>query len=171
MAEKRTGVITKKGKPLTLLGPEIRVGDKAPDFTVLNNDFEPVKLSDFKGKVKIISVVPSIDTSVCAFQTRRFNIEANKFPQVEILTISVDLPYALERYCDGEGIDKVTTLSDHRDLSFGLKYGFLIDETRLLARGIIIIDKDDIVRYIQYVPEITNHPDYDKALEVLKTLV
>jgi len=171
MVEKRKNVITMQGKPLTLLGKPINVGDNAPEFTVFNNDLKPVKLSDFQGKIKIISVVPSIDTSVCAFQTRRFNVEANNFPEVEILTISVDLPFALNRYCAAEGIDKVATLSDYKDLSFGLNYGFVIEELRLLSRGIIIVDKDDTVRYVEYVSEVTNHPDYDKALEMIKSLV
>ena len=149
----------------------IKVGDKAPEFTVcLANNLSPVKLSDYKGKVRIISSVPSVDTGVCAAQTRRFNLEAAKLNDVVILTISADLPFALGRFCAAEGIDKVVTLSDHKETDFGIKYGFLIDELRLLARGIVVVDKYDIVRYVEYVSEVTNHPDYDKALAAAAAL-
>ena len=158
------------GNPITLVGDEIKVGEKARDFTVLDNELNPVSLADAKGKNVIISVVPSIDTSVCASQTRRFNEEAVNFKDTVVYTISVDLPFALGRFCGAEGIDNVITLSDHRDLDFALKYGFLIKEHRLLERGIVIIDKTNTVRYVEYVPEVTNHPDYQKALAVLEEL-
>lgn len=168
--EKHQGVITFGGNPLTLVGSIVKVGDTAKDFTVLANDLKPHKLSDYNGKVRILSIVPSIDTGVCASQTRHFNVDAAKLENVVILTISCDLPFALGRFCGAEGIDKVITLSDHKDTDFGLKYGFLIDELRLLSRGIVIIDKDGIVKYVEYVKEVTTHPNYDKALEVAKSL-
>lgn len=169
--EKRTGIITMGGNPMTLLGKEIKIGDKAPDFTVLTNDLSNFSLKDVEGKVKIISVVPSVDTGVCELQTTTFNEEAAKLEDVVILTISVDLPFAQKRFCSAKGIDKVITLSDHKDLSFGLNYGFAIEELRLLARGIVILDKENIVRYVEYVNEVTNHPNYDKAVEEAKKLL
>lgn len=169
--EKRTGIITMGGNPMTLLGKEIKIGDKAPDFTVLTNDLSKFSLKDVEGKVKIISIVPSVDTGVCELQTTTFNEEAAKLEDVVILTISVDLPFAQKRFCSAKGIDKVITLSDHKDLSFGLNYGFAIEELRLLARGIVILDKENIVRYVEYVNEVTNHPNYDKAVEEVKKLL
>jgi thiol peroxidase len=168
--EKRKGVMTLGGNPVTLIGKEIKVGDKAPSFTVLDNGSKPVTLEDAKGKKLIISVVPSVDTPVCSAQTRRFNEEAAKMDGVEIYTISVDLPFALARYCAAEGIDKVKTLSDHKDLSFGEAYGFVIEEARLLGRGIVIVDEEGIVRYVEYVKEVSNYPDYDKALVAVNSL-
>lgn len=169
--EKRKGIVTMGGNPMTLLGDEIKVGMKAPDFIVIDNEMKEVSLKNGNGKVRIFSVVPSIDTGVCSFQTRRFNEEAAKLPEVEIWTISVDLPFAQGRYCDAEGIDKVSLLSDHRLLSFGQNYGFAMEEVRLLSRGIVIIDKDDMVKYVEYVGEVTDHPDYDKALEEVRKLL
>ncbi len=168
--EKHTGMITFGGNPLTLVGELVKVGDKAKDFTVLANDLKPHTLSEYDGKIRIISVVPSVDTGICAAQTRRFNVEAAKLENVVILTISCDLPFALGRFCAAEGIDKVITLSDHKETDFGLKYGFLIDELRILARGIVVIDKAGTVRYVEYVKEVGTHPDYDKALEAAKNL-
>ncbi|HQJ60398.1 MAG TPA: thiol peroxidase [bacterium] len=149
------------GNPFILAGNEIKVGAKAPDFYALNSKLQSVKLSDFDGKVRIISVFPSIDTSVCAAQTRRFNVEAANLGDVQILTVSCDLPFALGRFCAAEGIDKEITLSDHKELDFGLKYGFAIDELRLLSRGVVVVDKDGVVKHVQYVLEITEEPDYD----------
>ncbi|WP_262428200.1 thiol peroxidase [Paratissierella segnis] len=171
MIEKRANIITMKGNPMTLLGPEIKIGDKAPDFTVLTGDLKPYTLKDAGDKIKIISVVPSLDTGVCELQTIRFNEEAADLDNVVILTISVDLPYAQKRFCSSNNIDKVITLSDHKDLSFGLNYGFVIEELRLLSRGIIVLDKDNTVRYVEYVKEVSNHPDYDKALEETRKLL
>ena len=165
---KRTGIITSGGNPLTLLGNEIKVGDKAPDFTVLDHSLQPVKLSDAKGRKVVISVAPSIDTSVCAAQTRHFNQEAAKLDNVDIYCISVDLPFALGRFCAAEGIEAVKTLSDHKDLNFGEQYGFVIEELRLLARGIVVVNEEGVVDYVQYVPEVSNEPDYDAALAALK---
>ncbi|WP_096436121.1 thiol peroxidase [Alteribacter populi] len=161
--------VTFKEKPVTLMGNQVSVGDSAPDFTVLANDLSEVKLSDSKGKVRLISVVPSIDTGVCEQQTRRFNEEAAKLDNVEILTISVDLPFAQKRWCAAEGIDNLQVLSDHRDLSFGNNYAVAIEELRLLSRSIFVIDSNDKVTYVEYVSEVTNHPDYDAALEAAKS--
>ena len=169
--EKRIGVVTFAGNGLTLLGQEIKIGDKAPEFTVLAKDLKPVSLSEFEGKVKIISVFPSIDTGVCAYQTRKFNEEASALEGIQIISLSVDLPFALDRFCAAEGIDKNITLSDHKELDFGIKYGFVIEELRLLSRGIVVIDKNNIVRYVEYVKEITQHPDYSAAIEAAKKLV
>jgi len=169
--KRNEGIITFGGNPLTLNGEMIKVGDIAPEFTVIASDLTPHSLSEYQGKVRIISVVPSVDTGVCAAQTRRFNVEAAKLGDVVILTISNDLPFALGRFCAAEGIDKVVTLSDHRTSDFGLKYGFLIEELRLLARGIVIIDKEGIVQYVEFVKEATNHPDYDAAIAGATKLV
>lgn len=163
--------ITFAGNPVTILGNEIKIGDKAPDFTLTNSKLEPIKLSDFGDKIKILVVYPSIDTGVCAAQNRRFNVEANNLEDVVVLSISVDLPFAQSRFCGAEGLDKIITLSDHKDLDFGEKYGFVIEELRLLTRGTVIIDKDNTVKYVEYVPEITSDPDYDKALEVARSLI
>jgi thioredoxin-dependent peroxiredoxin len=168
--EKHQGIITFGGNPLTLLGTMVKEGEQAKDFTVLAKDLKPHKLSDYDGKIRIISVVPSVDTGVCAAQTRRFNVEAAKLEDVIILTVSCDLPFALGRFCAAEGIDKVITLSDHKETDFGLKYGFLIEELRLLSRGIVVVDKSGIIRYIEYVKEVTTHPDYDKVLDVISQL-
>lgn len=171
LPQERTGVITFKGNTVTLLGPEIKVGQKAPDFVVLANDLSEVTLADTKGKVRLISVVPSLDTGVCDRQTRRFNEEATRFPSVEVLTISMDLPFAQARWCGNAGVDRVTTLSDHRDASFGLAYGLLIKELRLLARAVLVVDADDIVRYVQIVPEVGTDPDYEGALQALAEVI
>lgn len=166
--EKRTNIVKFAGNALTLLGKEIKVGDTAPDFTALTADLSPMSLHDTKGKVRVISVVPSIDTPVCDMQTRWFNEDAAKINGLMVLSISVDLPFALQKYCAAKNIDNVKTLSDHKDLDFGFKYGFVIEELRLLSRGVIVIDKEDIVRYVQYVPNIEEQPDYGKAMEVVK---
>ncbi|WP_337019597.1 thiol peroxidase [Oceanobacillus massiliensis] len=160
--------VTFKQEPVTLVGPEIKVGDMAPDFTVLSNDLKEVKLSDYSGKVKLISVVPSIDTGVCSEQTRRFNEEANKLDNVYVLTISMDLPFAQGRWCAANGIEKVDTLSDHRDADFGEKYGTLMKELRLLARSVFVVNSKDEVSYVEYVSEGTTHPDYEAALKAAK---
>jgi len=160
------------GNPVALLGNSVIVGGKAPEFTVIDNGLKPVKLSDFKGKVKLISIFPSIDTSVCSIQNHKFNSEAGAYgDKVAFLAISIDLPFALKRFCGAEGINNLQTLSDHRDADFGNKYGFLIKDLRLLARGVVVIDKDDIIRYIEVVPNVGHEPNYDNALKVLKTLV
>lgn len=157
--------------PITLVGNEVKVGDKAPDFTVLANDSSPVSLSNSQGKIRLISVVPSIDTGVCDAQTRRFNEAAAELGKdVVILTISVDLQFAQKRWCGANGIESVQTLSDHRDLSFGDAYGVHIKEKRLLTRAIFVVDKDGQVTYVEYVPEATNHPNYEAAIAAVKAL-
>lgn len=167
----RPRAVTFAGNPVTLLGPEIKAGDPAPDFTVLANDLSPVTLADSRGSVRLISVVPSLDTGVCDAQTRRFNEEADRLPGVKILTVSVDLPFAQRRWCGAAGIENLQTVSDHRDLSFGLGYGAAIKELRLLARSVFVVDKNDRVTYAQYVPEVTHHPDYDAAVAAVRALL
>jgi thiol peroxidase len=164
--------ITFKGNPMTLVGPELKVGDAAPDFSVVDNSLAPVSLATYAGKVKIISAVPSLDTPVCDTETRRFNQEAAGLPgEVALLTISVDLPFAQKRWCGAAGIDRVITLSDYRDRSFGLAYGVLIDELKLLSRSIFVVDGSDVVRYIQHVPEVTQEPDYAAVLAAVRQLL
>ncbi len=169
--KRNTNMVSMGGQPLTLKGKLAKKGVLAKNFQALNNRLELVRLNDFHGKIRIISSVPSIDTDVCAAQTRRFNLEASKLPNVQLIGISCDLPFALKRFCAAEGIDNLITLSDHRETDFGMKYGFLVEELRLLARGIVIIDESDVIRYVEVVSEITNHPDYDKALEEVKKLL
>ena len=169
-AQERAGVVTFKGNPLTVIGPEIKVGSKAPDFQVLAQDLSPFNLANVTGKTLLISVVPSLDTPVCDAQTRRFNEEAAKLPNVEILTISVDLPFAQKRWCGAAGISRVRVLSDHKDASFGKAYGVLIKELRLLSRSIFIVDSTGTVRYVEYVPEVTSHPNYDAALAAARSI-
>lgn len=160
--------ITFKGNPVTLLGNEVKVGDKAPEFKVLANDLSEVTLADSKGQVRLISVVPSIDTGVCDAQTRRFNEEASKLDNVKILTVSADLPFAQKRWCAAAGIENVQTVSDHRDLSFGEAFGVAIQELRLLARAVFVVDSNDTVTYAEYVSEATDHPNYEAAVEAAK---
>ena len=164
-------VVTFGGSPVTLKGRMVKQGAHSKNFVAVGTDLKPFKLSDFQDKVRIISSVPSVDTGVCAQQTRRFNLEASKLHDIQILTISCDLPFALKRFCAAEGIENLITISDHKDVDFGIKYGFLIEEYRLLARGIVVIDKNNMVRYVEYVPEIGQEPDYEKALEAVKSIV
>ena len=166
---KRT--VTLKGKMMTLSGHEIKVGQKAPNFKLLAIDSTNVELSQSKSKVRLLSIVLSLDTNVCDLQTQRFEEEAAKFKDVIIYTISMDLPFAQARYCGAHDVKNLKTLSDHREASFGQAYGVLIEELRLLSRAIFIIDRDGIVRYVEYVPEVTRHPDYNKAIEALKNVV
>lgn len=164
--------VTMKGNPVTLVGNKLSVGDKAPDFKVVDENLQPKSLNDYTGKVKLISVTPSLDTPVCDMQARKFNEEAVKLADnVAVLNISVDLPFAIKRFCNAAGIDKVDTLSDHKDVSFGEKYGVLIKELRLLARSVFVVDENDVVQYVQIVPEVTDEPDYEKALEALDNVV
>lgn len=170
--EKRTGVVTFAGNPIALLGKEVKIGDKAPAFTLLDNALGEKTLADYAGKVKVISVVPSLDTGVCDAQTRWFNQNVSKLGKnVVVLTVSVDLPFAQKRWCGAAGIDQVETLSDHRDLSFGENYGFILEGLRLLSRGIVVIDKDDVVRYVEYVPEVTSAVNFEAAEAATKALV
>lgn len=164
--EERTGITTFKGNPVTLLGPELKIGDKAPDFRVVDTSLNPVTLADSKGKTRIISTVPSLDTPVCDTETRRFNQEAAQLPvDVLVLTISLDLPFAQKRWCGAAGIDRVAVLSDYQERSFALAYGVLIKELKLLSRSIFVVDANDTITYIQHVPEITAEPDYAAALD------
>jgi thioredoxin-dependent peroxiredoxin len=168
----RKGMVTFLGNPLTLTGNALKVGDKAPEFTVLDKELKEVKLAHFAGKAKIISVTPSLDTPVCDLQARRFNEEAQALAgSVAVLNMSMDLPFAIARFCGAADIDAVSTLSDHREASFGTAYGVLIKELRLLARAIFVIDKADTIRYLEIVPEISSHPDYDRALAEANKLI
>lgn len=156
--------VTFAGNPVTLAGSEVKVGDKAPNFSVLDNGLQEKTLEDYSG-VRLISVVPSLDTGVCDAQTRKFNEEAGKLANVTVLTVSVDLPFAQKRWCGSAGLDDVVTLSDHRELSFGKAFGVAIEEMRLLARAVFVVDSNGIVTYAEYVNEVTNHPNYEAAIE------
>lgn len=165
----RKGAVTFQGNPLTLLGEEIQVGQKAPGFSVLDSDLQEVSLDTFADKVKLIASVPSLDTPVCDLEIKRFNEEASKISEdVVILFISMDLPFAQKRFCQSFDITKVKTLSDHKTADFGNKYGVLIKELRLLSRAIFVIDKSDVISYSEHVKEIADQPNYEGALEVLK---
>ncbi len=170
MAQERLGAVKMKGNPVTLLGPEIKVGDKAPEFSAIETlGSPPVTLESLRGKVKVLNVVVSVDTPVCDVQTKRFNQEAASLPgDVEILTVSMDLPFGLKRYCGAAGIDKVRAISDYRDASFGEAYGVLMRDNRLLARAVFVVDKNDTVQYAEYVDEVTHEPNYDGALAAIK---
>ncbi|MCL1941590.1 MAG: thiol peroxidase [Synergistaceae bacterium] len=160
-----------KGSPMTLVGAEPKTGDKAPGFTVLSETMTPVSLSDYDGKFKVISVTPSLDTPVCDLQIHWFNEDAANHEDTVVLNISMDLPFAIKRFCAAAGIDKAKALSDHQSASFGKAYGVLMGELRLLARSIFVIDKDNVIRYIQIVREQTNEPDYAAAIGALKKLM
>ncbi len=170
MSEKQT--VTMGGKPLELSESMVKVGDRAPDFIALDNNLGEFKLSSTRGKVRVLSAVTSLDTSICDIETRRFNEEAAKLgEQVQILTISMDLPFAQKRWCAAASIEQVKTLSDHKDAAFGLAYGMLIPSIRLLARAIFVVDGDDVIRYMQVVPEIAQEPDYEAVLLAVKELI
>lgn len=170
--EERTGMVTMKGNPVTLLGEEIKVGDKAPDVELTATDLSSVKLSDYRGNVCILSAVPSLDTPVCDVETRRFNKEASALGKdVTILTISMDLPFAQSRWCAAAGVDQVVTLSDHRTADFGIAYGVLIKDIRLLARAVFVVDREGVVRDVKIVDEIAHEPDYDAIVAAVKKLV
>lgn len=172
MASERTGVASFKGNPITLIGPELKAGDPAPDFQLNKSLVDIVSLNDFEGKIKLISVVPSIDTGVCDTQTRRFNEEAAKLGNdVAVLTVSVDLPFAQARWCGAAGVDQVVMLSDYKDNNFGTSYGVLIKEFKLDMRSIFVIDATNTIRYVEYLSEMTEHPNYEAAIEAIKSLV
>jgi thiol peroxidase len=161
--------VTMQGNPLTLTGNPVVVGDSAPDFECVDNDFNPVRFSSFGGRVSVIASVPSLDTPVCDMETRRFNEEAGQLGEdVAVLTVSMDLPFAQKRWCGAAGVDRVTTLSDHKDASFGEAYGVLIQGMRLLARAVFVVDRGGVVRHAQIVPEITQEPDYSAVLEAVQ---
>lgn len=164
--------ITFKGNPMTLVGPDLVIGENAPDFTLLDNELGKVTLANYKGKIKIISAVPSLDTPVCDAETRRFNQEAAALPgDVVILTVSMDLPFAQKRWCGAAGIDRVITLSDYRDRSFGENYGVMISQLKLLTRAIFVIDREDLIHYQQFVPEVTQEPDYAAVIAAVRQLL
>ncbi|MCU1326942.1 MAG: thiol peroxidase (atypical 2-Cys peroxiredoxin) [Bryobacterales bacterium] len=165
----REKATTLMGNPMTLVGPELKPGDAAPDFTAVDGALKPVKLADTGSKTRIFSVVPSLDTPVCDAQTKRFNEEAGKLSDVDIYTISMDLPFAQKRFCNSFSLDNVKMLSDHRDASFGEAYGTLIKELRILSRAIFVIGPDNKVKYVEYVPEVADFPNYDAALAAVKS--
>lgn len=167
----RQGAVTMRGNPLTLIGPELKAGDKAPDFKLVGNDLKPVTLADTAGKVRILSSVPSLDTPVCDMETRRFNDEAGKLPGLEVLTVSMDLPFAQKRWCADTGVSNVRTLSDYQDHSFGPSYGVLIKELKLEARAVFVLDKDNTLRHVEYVKEVAEHPNYDSILAAARKLL
>ena len=170
--QERQGLVTMHGNPIVLLGTEVKEGMKAPGFTCVDNDLKEKKLADFAGRIVVLSSVPSLDTPVCDMETRRFNKEAEKLGDgVIILTISADLPFAQKRWCGAAGVERVITLSDHRDTSFGLAYGVLIKDLRLLARAVFVVDRDGTVAYRQLVPEIAQEPDYGAVLEAIWKLL
>ena len=165
----RAGATTMRGKPLTLVGPELKAGDTAPDFEVIDGPFSIVHLADTGNKTRIFSVVPSLDTPVCDMQTKRFNEEAAKMDSVDIYTVSMDLPFAQKRWCGAFGVDRVKMLSDHKEGSFGTHYGTLIKELRIESRAIFVISPDNKIKYAEYVKEVSDHPNYDAALAAAKS--
>ncbi len=167
----RKGIVAFKGNPLTLIGPELKAGEKAPDFLLLDAELKEFSLKDFSGKIKAISVTPSLDTPVCDMQARRFNQEAARLSEdIVMINVSMDLPFAISRFCTSAGIERVKAFSDHRDASFGNAYGVLIKELRLLARAVFVIDRKDVIQYVEIVPEVTDPPDFDSALSALNRL-
>src|SRR5579862_4658760 len=164
----RPAATTLKGNPMTLVGPELKAGDKAPDFQAVDNALKPVTLATTGDGIRIFSVVPSLDTPVCDAQTKRFNEEAGKLPNVSIYTFSMDLPFAQKRWCGAFGVDHVKMVSDHRDGSFGQAYGTLIKDLRIMSRAIFVVDPNNTVRYVQYVKEVADHPDYEAALSAAR---
>jgi len=168
----RTDIVTFQGNPLTLIGDEIKVGDKLPDCQLVGNDLSPVQLSSFKGKVCIISCVPSLDTPVCDLQTKRFNEEAGKLgDDVAVITVSMDLPFAQQRWCGNSNAENITTLSDYMTAELAQALGILIKELRLLARSVFVVDKQGVISYVQIVSEVTNEPDYEEVLKAAKEMV
>jgi thiol peroxidase len=169
--KRNTNLVTLGGKPVTLVGKLVKPGANAKNFMAVRKDMSVLQLSDYAGKVRILSSAPSIDTDICAEQARRFNLEASLLEGIKVISITCDLPFALKRFCAAEDIDRIEVVSDHKLTDFGIKYGFLIEEFRLLARGIVIVDQLDVVRYVELVREVGEHPDYDKALAEAKALV
>ncbi len=168
----RPNAVTFRGTPLTLVGAGLKPGDAAPDATLVNQELRTVRLKDYFGQPLLISVVPSLDTGVCAAQTRRFNEEASRLPEsVRVLTVSMDLPFAQKRFCGEANIDRIEVLSDHRDAAFGQAYGTLVKELRINTRAVFVIDPSGTIRYAEYVPEITEHPNYDAALNAVRALL
>jgi len=168
IATEQSGAVKFKGNPMTLVGAKVAVGATAPDFQVIDSALQAVTLASSAGKVRLISVVPSLDTPVCSQQTKRFGEALETLPQnVQVYTVSLDLPFAQKRWCGSEGVE-MTTLSDHRSKSFGTAYGVLIKELQLLARAVFVVDAKDLVTYAEVVPEVTEHPNYDAAIAAAK---
>lgn len=167
----RPGATTLQGNPLTLIGPELAVGQKAPDFETVDGGLKPVTLAGTGDKVRVFSVVPSLDTPVCDMQTKRFNEEAGKLPGVDIYTISMDLPFAQKRWCGAMGVDNIKMLSDHRTGSFGQAYGTLVKDVRIESRAIFVVDKENTLRHVEYVKEVADHPNYDATLAAVRQLL
>jgi thiol peroxidase len=168
----RTGLVTFGGNPMTLVGPELKVGDDAPDVEVVDNDLQPVRLSTYKGKVAIVTSVASLETSTCDVETRRFNLEAGKLgDDVAVLTVSMDLPFTQKRWCGAAGVETVKTYSDHRSAAFGEAWGVLMKEIRLLARAVFVVDREGDIRYIEVLSEVGDEPDYEAALNAAKGLL
>lgn len=164
----RSAAVTVQGKPFTLVGPELKEGEKAPDFKVVDTTLRPVTLADTTNRVRLISVVPSLDTPICDAQTKRFNEEAAALPGVAVIAVSMDLPFAQKRWCGAFAVDRVQMLSDHREASFGAAWGTLIKELRIESRAIFVLDKDDTIRYVEYVPEVASHPNYKAAIAAVR---
>ncbi len=171
MTLERKNAVTLQGNPFTLIGPELKVGDKAPDFVAVGRDLKTLGLKETRGKIRVFSVVPSLDTPVCDTQTRRFNQVAGELPNVQIYTVSMDLPFAQSRWCAAAGVKNIVMLSDHRDGLFGENYGTLIKELRLDSRAIFVVDRDDVIRHVEYVGEVASQPNYDAVLKVVQSLV
>jgi thiol peroxidase len=165
----RPGATTLQGNPMTLVGPELKPGDTAPDFNVIDSSLKPVRLADTAGRTRIFSVLPSLDTPVCDAQTRRFNEEAARLDNVDIYTVSMDLPFAQKRFCNSFALDHVKMLSDHRDGSFGAAWGTLIKELRILSRAIFVVGPDNEVKYVEYVPEVADSPNFEAALAAVRS--
>jgi thiol peroxidase len=166
----RPGATTLRGNPKTLVGPELRAGDHAPDFQAVDDSLQPVNLAGTGPGVRIFSVVPSLDTPVCDAQTKRFNEEAGKLPNINIYTVSMDLPFAQKRWCGAFGVDRIKMISDHRDGSFGEHYGTLIKDLRILSRAIFVVDQHNTIQHVEYVKEVADHPNYESALSIAKKL-
>lgn len=170
--EERKAAVTLKGNPFTLLGPERKAGDKLPDFTLTDTSLKPVTSAGTRGTVRIFASVPSLDTPVCDLETRRFNEEATQLGgNVRVITVSMDLPFAQKRWCGAAGVEHVQTLSDYQSGSFGLAMGTMIKELHLESRAVFVVDKNDVIRYAEYVPEVGEHPNYDRALAAARQLV
>jgi len=169
--QERAAATTLQGTPMTLIGPELKAGDKAPDFEAINSNLQPMNLAKTGHAVRVFSVIPSLDTPVCDAQTKRFNEEASTLPAVEFYSVSMDLPFAQKRWCGAFGVDNVKMLSDHKSGSFGSHYGTLIKELRIESRAIFVVDKDDVIQHAEYVKEVADHPDYELALNKAKALL
>lgn len=165
----RTAATTLMGNPMNLTGPELKAGDTAPDFHATDLSMKAVTLIDTGNGVRIFSVVPSLDTPVCDAQTKRFNEEMEKLPDLTVYTISADLPFAQKRWCAAFGVDRVKMLSDHKEMSFGQNYGTLIGDLRIESRAIFVVDKENKIRYAEYVKEVADHPNYEAALSAAKS--